>query len=46
MTHTAYKGYLIREHPLNPTWLISKDGFHISYATSLEDAREIIDELA
>ena len=46
MISTAYRGYLIREHPFNPTWLISKDGFHISYATSLEHAREIVDELA
>ena len=43
---TRYKGYWIEEHPINPTWLISKDGHHISFATSLEDARQIIDLLA
>ena len=43
---TRYKGYWIEENPLAATWLISKDGHHISYAASLEDARKIIDLLA
>ena len=42
---TRYKGYWIEENSLNGAWLISKDGAHISYATSLEHAQQIIDEL-
>ncbi len=45
MTVTAYRGYLIKLHPIHDTWLISRDGVHISYATSFEHARQIVDEL-
>ena len=44
MTPT-YKGYLIKENQLAATWLISKEGFHISYACSLDHAKQIVDGL-
>ena len=43
---TAYKGYLIKANALAATWLISKEGFHISYASSLEHAKRIVDTCA
>lgn len=40
----AYKGYLIR-HTMHG-WSISKDGQHIAWAKSADEARRTIDELA
>lgn len=39
----AYKGYLIR-HTMHG-WQIQKDGHHIAWAKSAEDAKRQIDEL-
>lgn len=41
----AYKGYLIRTHPFSGLVWIEKDGFRISGAQSVDDARKIIDGL-
>lgn len=42
----AYKGYLIRTHPFSGQIWIEKDGFRISGAPSVDEARKIIDGLA
>ncbi len=42
----AYQGYLIVAHPFNGTIWIEKGGAHIMYATSIEDAKQIIGQLA
>lgn len=41
----AYKGYLIRTHPITKAVWIEKGGHHISYAKSVDDAKRIIDDL-
>ena len=42
----AYRGYLIRTHPFSGQVWIEKDGFRISGAPSVDEARKIIDGLA
>lgn len=47
----AYKGYLIQTHQFAISGVsgqvsIKKDGYHISYATTDYEAREIINQLA
>jgi hypothetical protein len=42
---TIYRSYRIRVHPWTDTIWIERDGFHIGYATSRDDARAIIDRL-
>lgn len=42
---TAFRGYLIRVHPFNGQVWIEKDGFRISYAPSVEDAKTTINAL-
>ena len=42
---TAYKGYLIRRNPFTDKISIEKDGQHICYAISIEDAKYLIDQL-
>ena len=41
----AYKGYLIRRNPFTDKISIEKDGQHICYAISIEDAKHLIDQL-
>lgn len=41
--YVAYRGYLIRGLPAGIT--ITRDGYHIAWAGSVEDARRQIDEL-
>jgi hypothetical protein len=43
---TAYRGYLIRTHPITGLIWIEKDGFKIGYAPSIEAAKQTIDLLA
>ena len=45
MTTQAYKGYLIHHNPIRDDYCISKGGFHISYAETMDRAKEIIDQL-
>lgn len=42
---TAYKKYLIKTNHLNGSVSISRDGHHIAYASSVEDAKKQIDGL-
>lgn len=42
----AYRGYLIRTHPFSGQIWIEKDGFRISGAPSVDEARKIIEGLA
>ena len=42
---TAYKKYLIKTNHLNGSVSISRDGHHIAYASSTEDAKKQIDGL-
>jgi hypothetical protein len=41
----AYRGYLIRRSPLTGIIWIEKDGQHIAYPFSFDDARHQIDGL-
>lgn len=41
----AYRGYLIRQSPINDSIWIEKDGFLISHAKSVADAQRVIAEL-
>lgn len=41
----SYRGYTINNSKLNSLWWISKGGFGIAWADSLEDAKAKIDQL-
>lgn len=38
----AHKGYLLTVSPFNGTVSIKRDGYHIAYASSIEEARHIV----
>lgn len=42
----VYKGYVIKKLLSGDSFSIQKDGFHIGYASSVEDAKKTIDEVA
>jgi len=41
----AYRGYLIRFHPIRQTFMVQKDGFHICWALTMDEALKSIDRL-
>lgn len=41
----VYRGYRVRYLPIHDHWTVSKNGFHVYAASSLESAKESIDEL-
>ena len=45
-TDFAYRGYMIHAPRLGGDWRISKNGSHISYARSADDARRQVDQIA
>jgi hypothetical protein len=45
VTQTAYRGHLLENSPFNNNVTISKEGFHLSYARSLDAAKTIVDQL-
>jgi hypothetical protein len=45
MATTVYKRYLIQINPMTGAVSIAKNGAHIGYAGSVEEARSLIDSL-